>query len=122
MIRCCSLFLLFPIIAWYMVHPFVLSPSLPLQVYQVLSFSPFDEGTSITQCFVNKFLPDFSCSQQMVGHLIALFLFENSPSSFLGDCSKKTSKRMVRFFFPFCIVVSLLILCTQEISSKVRSC
>ena len=45
------------------------------------SFLPLWQGTSTTQCFVNKFQPDFSCSQQMVGHLTALFLLENPSRS-----------------------------------------
>ena len=75
---------LFAIIAWYgtsfRIFPFPTPPSV------VSPLSPFDEGTSITQCFVNKFRPDFSCSRQMVGHLTVLFLLEN-PSRSSGPYS-----------------------------------
>ena len=63
-----------------MVHPFCMFP-FPTPPSVLSPLSPFDEGTSTTQCFVNKFLPDFSCSQQMVGHLTALFLLENPSRS-----------------------------------------
>ena len=90
---------------WYTLSyfPFPTPPS-------VLSpLSPFDEGTSTTQCFVNKFLPDFSCSQQMVGHLTALFLLEtlHVPRTLLIENVYQNGS-VFRYAFYRCIVADLM--------------